>query len=98
MTTIWRELRGAITDKAFWLILLAAGLGFAGYSPWLVISLMAVLLTLWSSVSDQHWYDEFKRARRLDALAWFWLGCLVQNVGFIGAAFVLGHLVRWWWF
>ena len=97
MTTFWRELRSVLTDKVFWLVVVAGILGYADQSPWLVVPLMAVLLTLWSNVSDQHWYDEFKRVGRLDALAYFWLGCLVQNVGFVGAAYIMGRVIRWWW-
>ena len=92
-----REFASALTDKVFWLIVLAGVLGFAGHDLW-VIAPLAVLLTLWSTISDQHWYDEFKRVGRLDALAWFWLGCLAENAMFAGLAFGVGAGVDWWWF
>ena len=69
-------------------------LGFTGQSAWW-IPLPALLLTLWSTISDQKWYDEFKRVGRLDALAYFWLEVLAQNVGFVAVAFLIGRVVRW---
>ena len=70
MATVLRELREAVTNKVFWLLILMSGLGLAGQSWWW-IPLPAVLLTLWSCVSDQHWRSAFKRVGRLDALLWF---------------------------
>ncbi len=92
------ELRRAFTDKVFWLIILASALGFTGQSPWVFVPLLAALLTVWSTISDQHWFDEFKRIGRVDALLYFWLECLAQNALFVGAAFIMGAGVRWWWF
>ena len=44
MASVWREIRAAITDKVFWLIVVTGILGFAGQSAW-TIPLLAVLLT-----------------------------------------------------
>jgi len=82
-------MRRIFTDKVFWLILVAGVLGFAGHDLW-VIAPLAVVLTLWSTISDQRWFDEFKRIGRVDALLYFWLECLAQNGLFVGAAFVMG--------
>jgi hypothetical protein len=87
----------ALTDKIFWLILTAGLLGAFEQSPFFILPL-AILLTLFSVVSDEHWYQEFKARRLLPALWWFWLQCLAQNAGFVAAAFIAGHLTRWLWF
>ncbi len=85
-----------LRDKVFYLILFALVLGGLGQSFWF-IPLLAILLTLWSTIADQHWYDEFKRVGQLDALAWFWLECLAQNTAFVATAFAIGAIIRWWW-
>lgn len=89
----WRR---ALTDKVFWLIVSASALGYFQHSPW-SIPLLAVLLTLWSAVSDPHWYEQFRKIRALPAYTLFWLGSLAQNILFVGAAFVAGHGTRWLW-
>ena len=94
---VLRDFACALRDPAFWSIFLAMGLGlFALWSP-LSLLLLAVLLTLWSCVSNTYWFDQFRERGLLPALAWFWLGCLAQNMLFIGAAFAAGLLTRWLW-
>ena len=92
----------ALRDPAFWVILLALLLGLldqrVGPWPWVALALLAMLLTLWSCVSDSYWFDQFRERGLLPALAWFWLGCLLQNCGFVGAAYLAGHATRWLWF
>ncbi len=88
----------ALRAKEFWAILLASIVGVLDLWSWVVLGLLAVLLTLWSVVSDPHWLGEFRRVGRLDALALFWLGCLAQNAGFVGLAYAVGRLTRWLWF
>jgi hypothetical protein len=86
-----------MTDKVFWLVLAAGLLGAFQQSPWFIAPL-AVLLTLFSVVSDEHWFEQFKAHGLLPALWLFWLRCLAQNALFLGAAFVAGHATRWLWF
>lgn len=76
MTRIWQEFSSAIRDNVFCLLVLAGILGFADQSGWVVVPLIAALLTLWSNARVQHWFDDFKRVGRLYALAYFWLACL----------------------
>ena len=59
---------------------------------------MALLLTLFSVVSDEHWFQEFRKRGLLPELWLFWLQFLGQNVLFAGTAFVMGHGLRWLWF
>jgi hypothetical protein len=87
----------ALTDRAFWVIFATALLGATQQSAWFIVP-MALLLTLFSVVSDEHWFQEFKKHGLLPALWLFWAQCLGQNVLFAGAAFVMGHAVRWLWF
>lgn len=87
----------ALTDRVFWMILATALLGVAQQSAWFIVP-MALLLTLFSVVSDEHWFQEFRKRGLLPALWLFWLQCLGQNVLFAGTAFVMGHGVRWLWF
>jgi hypothetical protein len=87
----------ALCDTVFWVILATALLGAARQSAWFIVP-MALLLTLFSVVSDQHWFQEFKKRGLLPALWLFWMQCLGQNVLFAGTAFVMGHAVRWLWF
>ena len=86
-----------VRDKMFWLILATALLGAAQLSAWFVVP-MALLLTLFSIVSDEHWFQEFRKRGLLPALWLFWVQCFGHNVLFAGAAFVMGHAVRWLWF
>lgn len=87
----------ALTDKVFWVILATALPGATQQSAWLIVP-MALLLTLFSVVSDEHWYQEFGKPGLPPALRLFWARCLGQNVLFSGAAFVMGHGVSWLWF
>lgn len=87
----------ALRDPVSWLIMLSTGLGYIGQWSWTVVVLIAVLLTLRSCVSDKYWFDEFREHGLLPALAWLWLGCLAQNMVFVGAAFALGWATRWLW-
>lgn len=86
----------AMTDKVFCVILATALLGAAQLSAWFIVP-MALLLTLFSVVSDEHWFQEFRKRGLLPALWLFWMQCLGQNVLFAVAAFVMGHVVRWLW-
>lgn len=87
----------ALRDPAFWSIVVAMGLGVFDQWSWAVLALLAVLLTLWSCVSDKYWFDQFRERGLLPALVWFWLGCLAQNAMFVGAAFAAGQATRWLW-
>ena len=93
LQVFWRALR----DGVFWLVLLAALLGAFNQSPWFIVPI-ATLLTLFSVVSDEYWFREFKKAKLLPALWLFWIGCFLQNFLFTAAAFFSGHLTRWIWF
>ena len=86
-----------VADKVFWVILATALLGAAQQSAWFIVP-MALLLTLFSVVSDEHWFHEFRKRGLLPALWLFWAQCLGQNILFSGAAFGMGHAVRWLWF
>ena len=79
------------------MLLAAAILGASQQSPFFILPL-AVLLTLFSVVSDEYWYRQFKARRLLPALWLFWLQCLAQNMTFAAAAFALGRLTHWLWF
>lgn len=95
-SSLWR----ALLDPVWWAILLAIGIGyFDQRSAWAIMALgmLAVLLTLWSCVSDGFWWREFRSRELLPALVWFWLQCLMQNAGFVLAAYVAGHGTRWLW-
>jgi hypothetical protein len=87
----------ALRDKVFWLVLLALLLGLFQQSPWFILPI-AFLLTLFSMVSDEYWFQQFKQRGLLPALWWFWLQCLATNIGFTAAAFLAGHATRWIWF
>ncbi len=89
----WR----ALHDKVFWLVLLAGTLGACNQSPWFIVPI-AILLTLFSVVSDEYWFNEFKKHGLLPALWWFWFAYLLQNGVFVALAFFSGHLTRWIWF
>lgn len=91
------EVVRAARDKVFWLILAAGLLGAFQQSIWFILPL-GILLTLFSVISDEYWYQQFKQRGLLPALWWFWLQCLAQNLAFVGLAFVAGHLTRWLWF
>lgn len=95
--TVLRDFGRALTDKVFWLVLAALLLGVFEQSSFFIVPL-AVLLTLFSVVSDEHWFHKFKARGLLPALWVFWLLCLAQNALFVGAAFVAGHATRWLWF
>jgi hypothetical protein len=87
----------AVRDRVFWVVLTTVLLGAAQQSAWFIVP-MALLLTLFSVVSDEHWFHEFRKRGLLLALWLFWAQCLGQNILFAGAAFMLGHAVRWLWF
>ena len=87
----------ALMDKVFWVILATALLGAAQQSAWFIVP-MALLLTLFSVVSDEHWFQEFRKRGLLPALWLFWFQYLGQNALFARAAFAMGHAVRWFWF
>ena len=90
MATFWNALR----DRAFWAIVAGLVAGFLGGSPWVFIPLLGVLLTLFSTISDQQWLIRFREVGRLDALAYFWLEAFALNCVFVGLAFVLGAGLR----
>lgn len=87
----------ALPDKVFWVILATVMLGATRQSAWFIVP-MALLLTLFSLISDEHWFHEFQKRGLLPALWLFWAQCLGQNILFAGAAFGMGHAVRWVWF
>ena len=91
------EFGRATRDKVFWLILAAGLLGAFQQSAWFVLPL-GILLTLFSVISNDNWYQQFKSRGILPALWWFWLQCLAQNLAFVGLAFGAGHVTRWLWF
>lgn len=95
--TVLRDLARALKDSAFWVVLTALLLGLFQQSVWFIVPL-ALLLTLFSVVSDEYWYREFKARGLLPSLWGFWLLCLGQNSLFVGAAFVAGNATRWLWF
>ncbi len=88
------ELRRAVMAKEFWLVTFTSALGFMQQTPWVVLPL-AVLLTLWSSVSDRGWIEKFPAMGELPALAGFWFMSLAQNLLLIGTAFVAGSGTHW---
>ena len=91
-----QEFGRALRDRVFWLLLVATLLGTFRQSAWFIAPL-AVLLTLFSTVSDAHWFELAPERGKLLGLWLIWLGCLVQNALFVGLAFGAGHLVRWTW-
>lgn len=97
MPELLAEFSRALCDKVLWQVVTATLLGLLQQSLWLIVPL-GLLLTLFSVVSDEHWYDQFKARDLLSALWGFWLLCLGQNLLFVGAAFVAGQATRWLWF
>ena len=93
---ITRDVGRAFKDRLFWLILAAMLLGLFEQSAWFIPPL-ALLLTLFSTVSDAHWFDLARERGKLLGLWLIWFGCLVQNVAFVGLAFAAGHVTRWMW-
>jgi hypothetical protein len=91
-----RDFGRALKDRVFWLILIAMLLGLFEQSTWFIAPL-ALLLTLFSTVSDGHWFEMARERGKLLGLWLIWFGCLAQNVMFVGVAFVAGHATRWVW-
>jgi hypothetical protein len=93
---IARDVGSALGDRVFWLIMSATLIGVFAQSAWFIVPL-GLLLTLFSAVSDAHWFELARERGKLLGLWLIWCGCPVQNIGFVGLAFAFGHLTRWMW-
>lgn len=78
-----RDFGRALRDRVFWLILTAMLLGLFEQSAWFIAPL-ALLLTLFSAVSDAPWFELARERGELLELWLIWFGCLAQNIAFVG--------------
>jgi hypothetical protein len=91
-----RELRAAVSDPAFWILIAVSVAGYFDLTPWVIVP-GALALMLCSVASDSHYIRQFHAIGKLHVLAGVWLSTFVYAGVCVGACFAAGRASLWLW-